>query len=196
VQIFDTNMGLLRSAHIYPKIMSLNLRPIAVIFCSFFLLSGSAFAQKATIEADVKGVDGRPARGAEVRIERQDNKTAPVIAKTDGRGRSTATNLEAGTYKLTATVEGGVQSWLIVKTQAKKPILVEFDMRKTAAVANKGKKKYVWVAAETGTNVGGRWVEVVDQPETTGPSGRNIETLNGNLLNHPQYRTGMPGGGQ
>ena len=58
----------------------------------------------AAIEAEVTGVDGRSAKAAEVRIERQDKKMAQLVGKTDRRGRLTTTNLEVGTYKLTATV--------------------------------------------------------------------------------------------
>ena len=135
-------------------------RLTAVIFSSSFLLLGSAFGQKAVIEADVRGVDGAPAKGAEVRIERQDKKAAPVIAKTDKQGRVVANDLEIGSYKVTATVEGGVQSSQIVKTRSNKPTLIPLDMRKAVAVAGKGKMRSVWVPAQTGSRLGGigkRW---------------------------------------
>jgi hypothetical protein len=88
--------------------MPLHSRLITFIFSSFLIL-GSAFGQMAAIEAEVTGVDGRSAKAAEVRIERQDKKMAQLVGKTDRRGRLTTTNLEVGTYKLTATVEGGIQ---------------------------------------------------------------------------------------
>jgi hypothetical protein len=180
--------------------MSFNSRLVTVIFCSSFFVLTAAFGQKAAIEADVKGVDGRPSKGAEVRIERVDKKTQPVIAKTDGRGHLAANNLEAGTYKLTATVEGGVQSTLMVKTQANKPLLVTFDMRKTAAVTGKKAKRYVWVASETGTRLGGHWVEVGQDGQRTDPSTRNLDMMNGNAMNNLQRQSfgsaPRAGGGQ
>lgn len=155
----------------------------AVIFSSSFLLLGSAFGQKAVIEADVRGVDGAPAKGAEVRIERQDKKTAPVIAKTDKQGRLVANDLEIGSYKVTATVVGGVQSSQMVKTRSNKPTLIPFDMRKTAAVAGKGKKRSVWVPSQTGTRLGGHWEEVgTDVPAKASPYGGAVDTMNGNAF--------------
>jgi hypothetical protein len=164
--------------------MSSNPRFIAVIFCTWFLLIGAAFGQKASIEADIKGVDGRPAKNAEVRIERRDQKTQPVIMKTDGRGHLAATKLDAGTYNVTATVEGGVQSSQVVKTQANKPSIVTFDMRKNAAVTGKTPKRYVWVPSETGSQLGGHWVEVGRDGKKTGPGAQNMDTMNGSSLDN------------
>ena len=159
--------------------MSSKIRLITLIFSLFYLLLSPAFGQKATIEADVIGVDGGPARGAKVRIEGQ--KMTPVFAKTDSRGHLTARNLDAGTYKVTATVEGGIQLSQIVKTQANKAASAVFDMRKTAAIAGKSKKKYVWVQGETGSRFGGHWVETTGD-EKPPASPRNVEMLNGRAL--------------
>ena len=164
-------------------------RLAAVIFSSSFLLLSSAFGQKAVIEADVRGVDGGPAKGAEVRIERQDKKAAPVIAKTDKQGRVVANDLEIGSYKVTATVEGGVQSSQIVKTRSNKPTLIPLDMRKTVAVASKGKKRSVWVPSQTGTRLGGHWEEVgADVPAKTGPYGGPVDTMNGDAFSRQGAR--------
>jgi hypothetical protein len=175
--------------------MSSNSRLLTVIFCTAFFPLGAAFGQPAAIEADVKGVDGRPAKSAEVRIERQDKKMAPMMVKTNWRGHLSATNLEVGTYKLTATVAGGVQSSQVVKTQAQKPSLVTFDLEKTPAVASKGKKKMVYVPAQTGTRVGGGWVQVNDDgtPAST-PNGQNVDTFSGNALQRVQSLAPAPVG--
>ena len=163
--------------------MSSNSRLVAVIFCSTFFLLGNAFGQKAAIQADVKGVDGRPAKAAEVRIERQDKKTAPMLVKTDWRGRMAVANLEVGTYKLTAIVAGGVQSSQIVKAQVHKPLLVTFDLSKTPATVGKSKKRMVYMPAPTGTRIGGGWVEVNDDGQaTTTPNGQNVDTMSGDSL--------------
>ena len=120
--------------------MSSKIRLITLIFSLLCLLLSPAFAQKASIEVDVIGVDGGPAKGAEVWIERQGQKATPVVGKTDHRGHLKARNLDAGTYKLAARVEGGIQLSQIVKTLANKAASAVFDMRKTAAVAGKTKK--------------------------------------------------------
>jgi len=163
--------------------MSSNSRLTTVIFCSTFSLLSAAFGQKASIEGDVKGVDGSPAKSAEVRIERQDKKTAPVVVKTNWRGHLAATNLEVGTYKLTATVAGGIQSSQVVKTRAQKPLLVTFDLEKSPVTTNKSKKRLVYVPAPTGTRIGGGWVEVNDDGQaTTNPTGQKVDTMSGNSL--------------
>jgi hypothetical protein len=163
--------------------MSFNSRLITVIFCSTFSLLSAAFGQKASIEGDVKGVDGRPAKSSEIRIERQDKKAAPVIVKTNLRGHLAATNLEVGTYKLTATVAGGIQSTQVIKTSVQKPLLVTFDFEKHPAVTNKSKKRLVYVPAPTGTRIGGGWVEVNDDGQpTTNPTGQKVDTMSGSSL--------------
>lgn len=159
------------------------LRLVTVIFCTTFFLLGAAFGQKAAIEANVTGVDGRPARTAEVRIERQDKKMAPVIVKTNWRGHLSATNLEVGTYKLTATVAGGVQSSQVVKTRAQpQPLLVTFDLQKVPAMKSKGKKRMVYMPAQTGSRVGGGWVEVSDDGSPASSNGQNVDTMSGSSL--------------
>ena len=173
--------------------MSSNSRLITVIFCSTFSLLGAAFGQKATIEADIKGVDGRPARSAEVRIERQDKKAVPVIVKTNWRGHFSATDLEVGTYKLTATVAGGIQSAQVVKTSVQKPLLVTFDFEKRPAMTNKSKKRMVYLPAQTGTRIGGGWVEVNKDGEATSlPNGQNVDTMGGNSLDRMNTHIAAP----
>jgi hypothetical protein len=159
---------------------------ITLTFASTFLLLNSAFAQKATLQAEVTGVDGRPSRAAQIQIERQDKKMAPLIVAADKRGHLAATSLDAGTYKVTATVEGGIKSSQTVKVRASKPSVVAFNMSKTSAVTGKGKKKYVWVPSETGTHLGGRWVEVDEASTADSPTARNVDTLSGNSLERAQ----------
>jgi hypothetical protein len=156
--------------------MTLNSRLVVVVLCSSFFLGSAAFAQEAALEADVSGVDGCPSKGAEVRIERQDKKMAPIIAKTDRHGHLAATNIEPGTYKITAKVEGGIQSWQIVKTQTSKPLRVTFEMSKSAAITSKQKKKMVWVPPQTGSRLGGHWEEQ-NGPGAAQDNGQNVSTM-------------------
>src|SRR3954447_11291000 len=103
-------------------------RLIALAFASLFLIS-TGFGQPVKIEGEVKGVNNRPAKGADLRVDRVDKKAAPIIVKTDAKGLFAATVLEVGTYKLTATLPGGVQSAQVVKADGKKQIFVTFDMK-------------------------------------------------------------------
>jgi len=171
--------------------MSLKSFCVSLTFASTFLFLNTAFGQKATLQADVIGVDGRPSKSAQVRIERQDKKAAPVIVAADKRGHLVAMNLEAGTYKLTATVEGGIKSSQTVKVQANKPATIAFDLSKSSAVTSKKKKKYIWVPSETGSNLGGRWVETGEDANSTS-SGQNVDKMSGEAMSR-QMRTGVGG---
>lgn len=178
--------------------MHLKKRLSAIAFSFLFLFLGSAFAQKVAIETDVKGVSGSPSKGAEVLIERQDKKVAPLIGKTDRRGRLQVTDLDPGTYKLTVTVEGGIRSSEIVKTETSKTRVI-FDMRKNPAITSKVKKRYVWVEPETGTALGGHWVEVNEGSGASKSSGQNVDVMNANSMNNIQrmthsFRPAAPGG--
>jgi hypothetical protein len=183
-------MSCLSSIKRVKKTMTIPFRRVVVAFCSLFFLAGYVSAQKTPIEADVKGVDGRPAKAAEVRIERQDKKMLPVIGRTDSHGHLAPINLDAGTYKLTATVQGGIQASQIVKTQGNKPLRVAFEMNKTAVVANKKTKNIAWGTPPTGTRIGRRY------KDDDGSSADNVGNINGNALDTAtRQTTSVPGRG-
>lgn len=181
----------------------MSYRP-ATFFAALFgsiTLSSLAFAQS-TLQGDVKGVDGRVAKDAEVRVERQDKKAGPVIVKTNAAGRFVVNNLPAGNYTVMAKVAGGVTSPVqVVKLTATHPMMVSFDLRgpvtRNAAGAAKKKKKYVWVPEETGSHLGGRYVEVPDDAsaDTSADSGANTTKLNEQGLRRLQSPNGMRSGG-
>src|SRR3954451_5584460 len=138
--------------------MTAHFRLIALVLSSFFLVS-AGFGQSVKIEGEVKGLNNKPAKGADLRVDRVDKKAAPVMAKTDAKGHFAATVLEVGTYKLTAMLAGGIQSAQVVKTDVKKRVFVTFEMKpasvKTVAVVTK--KRSIWVPSPTGTHMLGHW---------------------------------------
>lgn len=174
-----------------------NYRSAAVAtFLSSALLAGAAVA--GTIQGDVKGVDGRVAQGAEVRIERQDKKGPAMIVKTDRRGGFLAKGLPDGNYSVMAIVAGGVRSPAqVVKSTAAKPLMVSFDLRNsnTPMLANgkpaKKKTKHIWVPNETGSHLGGHWVEVDEDATDAGPSANHISKTSGAEVKRLQTTQGM-----
>ena len=179
-----------------------NFRLIAFAFSSLFLL-GTAFGQPVKIEGEVKGANNKPAKGANVRVERVDKKAAPVMAKTDAKGRFAATVLDVGTYKLTAMLPGGIQSAQVVKADGKKQLFISFDMKPASAkvVAAPKKKIYRWVPTTTGTHMMGHYEEVDENGSTTTrANGQNVETISGRDLERTLSTTSlppsMPGGGR
>jgi Carboxypeptidase regulatory-like domain len=135
-------------------------------------LSGSAWAAPLTIQGDVKGPDGKPVPSAEVRIQRAGGKVFGGTLKTDGRGRYLFKDLALGSYILRASADGmAATSVDNVVTRADGAVRVDFNLKKQtgAASAPQTKKKgthMVFVPAETGSNMGGRWVEVPDGDST------------------------------
>jgi hypothetical protein len=154
--------------------------------CASLLVVSVALGQTATLQGDVKGVDGRAAKGAEVRIERQDKKGQPVVVKTDSRGRFAVNSVAEGSYTMTAVVAGGLTSPAqAVKARKDRPVIVNFDLRGPVKDANgKPKKQYVWMPDETGSHLGGRYVEV-DQANDA-PNTPNSKKATGKVLQRIQ----------
>ena len=140
-----------------------------------------SFAQKTTIEAQVKGSG---AKAAEVRIDRQDRKAAAVIARTDARGRFITTNLDPGTYKVSILAAGAPPETQVVTTSAKKPVLLKVDLNQPAGTAAK-KKVYVWVPAATGSHMGAHYEEVGTVSGPKGPGASNVENVSAASLQRP-----------
>lgn len=178
--------------------MNSTTRLITLTLSSFFFLLGSAFGQKASLEADVKGIDGKASRSAEIRLERLDKKVAPVGVKANWRGHATLSDVEKGTYKVTAIVEGGVHSSQTVKITANRNLLA-FDLSKSAAAARKANRRFVWQEAATGTHLGGHWVEVGAEASNGKAGAQNVETMNGESMDNMQrmgrgFHPPAPGG--
>ncbi len=167
-------------------------RLIALAFASLFLIS-TGFGQPVKIEGVVKGVNNKPAKGADLRVDRVDKKAAPVLAKTDAKGRFAATVLDVGTYKLTAMLPGGIQSAQVIKADGKKQLFVTFDMKPASAktVAVVKKKRQIWVPSPTGTHMLGHWEEVDDNSPTVRKSGQNVDTMSGRDLERTMSNTNV-----
>ncbi len=170
---------------------------LLITFGTAGIVTSSAFAQS-TVQGDVKGVDGRAAQCAQVRLERQDKKVQPIVVSTDFKGRFLANNVPEGLYKLIATVAGGVQSPAqLIRARANQPAMVSFDLRGPSNTANlhgKKKKKFVWMPEQTGSHIGGHYVEV-DEDAPTAPSALNLQKGSGDAVRQYQDRTNIKEGG-
>jgi hypothetical protein len=176
--------------------MTSHFRLIALVLSSLFLIS-AGFGQSVKIEGEVKGVNNKPAKGADLRVDRVDKEAAPVMAKTDAKGHFAATVLEAGTYKLTATLPGGIRSAQVVKANAKKQVFITFDMKPASArtIAAVGKKRYIWVPTTTGTHLNGHYEEIDDtSPTHARASGDNVEYMSGRDLEGWNRMHNLPNG--
>lgn len=123
----------------------MKVRNFALPAVGVLLLSLSAFAQTSSIEGDVKGVDGKPLRGALVKIERKDIRGNYKV-KTDKKGHFFHAGLPLGMYRLVLEVDGkDVDSVDNVRTRLGDPAVVNFDMQ-----AAEQRRQAMQRAAESG----------------------------------------------
>ena len=161
-------------------------------------LAGNAWAAAAAIEGTVKDVKGKPLKGAEIRIETKNGNSVGKVT-TDAKGHYLYSGLQAGsTYNVTLVVDSAIKASLNnVKTNVGKPQELNFDLKKaSASQASSGKKakKMVWIPAQTGTNLGGRWVEVYEDGSSAGGVPRASTSGKGALGSAQSGSSGVRGG--
>jgi hypothetical protein len=111
--------------------------------------------QSGGVQVDVKGLDGKPVNGAEVRIETA--KAGALSVKTDQKGRYVFKGLVPGLYKVTVLVNKIPTAPANVNALYEGPVRVEFNLQ--AIAAGKKPRQWAWIV-EQGSHIGGRWVEV------------------------------------
>src|SRR4029077_14170252 len=135
--------------------MFIRSRIIGLVLLSLGLSMGSVRATTPTIQGDIKGPDGKPLPGAEVRIERKDAKVSPVTVTADKNGRYVFNNLALGSYKVVASKNGmAATATNNIRTRAEGAVRVDFGLKKQtgeakASVPAKKAKHMVWVPADT-----------------------------------------------
>ena len=133
----------------------------------FVLCAATAWAGPSAIQGVVKDAKGQAIKGADVRVESKDGKQQFNTVKTDAKGRYVSEGLPAGVYKVTLMVHGAVKASITnTKTKADQTTQLNFDLKPVpaaqASAEQKKGKHMVWVPAQTGSHIGGRWVEVDD----------------------------------
>lgn len=159
--------------------MSNSSRKVVSAITALVLLGGTAWAAApAMIQGDVKGPDGKALNGADVRIQRKGGQAFAKAMKTDAKGRYVFKDLTVGSYDLMVSANGmAATAAQNVATTERGAVRVNFDLKNqtgkggTAATKKKA-KKMVWMPGETGSHIGGRWVEVADDG-TVDDSSRN-----------------------
>jgi hypothetical protein len=131
------------------------------------LFAASAWAATSVLQGVVKDPNGRPVKGADIRIEAKDGSRLLKTVKTDVNGHYVSDALPAGSYRVTLILNGAVKASIdSAKTKSGQPTQLNFGLKSTSASqasgAVKKTKHKVWVTAGTGTHLGGRWVEEDD----------------------------------
>src|SRR5262249_15323782 len=154
----------------------------------------SAWAGPGSIQGIVKDGKGQPVKGADVRVESRDGKQLFNTVKTDGKGRYISQGLRPGVYRVTLLVNGAVKASIMnTNTTADQATQLNFDLKPaTASQASAGQKKgkhMVWVPADTGSHIGGRWVEV-DEGGNAGAGALNVKRGSAEAVRQEQLRSG------
>jgi hypothetical protein len=173
----------------------MNSRTISVIFLAITFCARAAWADTAAIEGTVKDVNGKFVNGADIRIEAKDGSSWHKLAKTDAKGHYAYVGLTAGTYRVSLVVSGATKASINnVKAQAGNSTNLNFDLQGKAGAAQtstsaKKKTHHVYMPGQTGTNLGGRWVEVEDGDNTTTKS--NVTRTGAGGLSSMQSNSGQ-----
>ena len=106
----------------------------------------------------------KPIAGAEVHISAKDGSGLQKIVRTDSNGQYGVSGLPVTDYEVVLFVNGQIKATLANQhVFGNKPTQTDFKL--TGKYASNAKKKHthmVYVPAETGSNLSGRWVEVDD----------------------------------
>jgi 5-hydroxyisourate hydrolase-like protein (transthyretin family) len=164
----------------------------------FLLCAATAWAGPASIQGIVKDAQGKPIKGADVRIESRDGKQLFNTAKTDTQGRYISQGLQPGVYRVALVVNGAVKASITnTKTKADQATQLNFDLKPVtasqASAAGKSGKHKVWVPSNTGSHIGGSWVEV-DDSGTTAAGALNVKRSSAEALRQEQLNRASQNG--
>ena len=178
------------------------IKSLQIGLMGFLLCAATAWAGPASIQGIVKDAQGKPIKGADVRIESRDGKQLFNTVKTDTQGRYISQGLQPGVYRVSLVVNGAVKADIgNTKTKSDQATQLNFDLKPVAAsqasAAGKSGKHRVWVPSNTGSHIGGSWVEV-DDSGTTNAGALNVKRGSAEALRQEQLsRTSRSGlGGQ
>jgi hypothetical protein len=158
----------------------------------FVLCAATAWAGSSAIRGVVKDARGQAIKGADVRIESRDGKKVFKTVKTDGSGRYVSDGLAPGVYRVSLIVNGAIKASIMnTRTHPDQPTQLNFDLKPVSAsqantVAKKG-KHMVWVPSQTGSHIGGRWVEV-DENDTADTGALNVKKGSAEDLHRAQMQ--------
>ena len=163
-----------------------------------FLCVASVWAGPSSIQGIVKDAKGQPIKGADVQIQSRDGKQMFGTVKTDSKGHYTSLALQPGVYRVSLIVNGSVKASIMnTKTKENRATQLNFDLKPTTAAgaAQKKGKHMVWVPANTGSHIGGRWVEV-DDGGAAAAGALNVRTGSAEAVRLNQLQSnsnGLPG---
>ena len=161
-------------------------------------------AAGSAVEGIIKDANGRPIAGADVRVEARTGSTWHKFLKSDARGHYACDGLVPGaTYRVTLLINGAAKASINNVLAKSGSTQLNFDLKNGSASQNssvtKKGKHYVYIPSETGSHLGGRWVEVDDNGQADSVGVNNVERAGSEALRRMQSNSGgmgnVPGGG-
>ena len=158
---------------------SMFIKSLQIGLIGFLLCVATAWAGPASIQGIVKDAQGKPIKGADVRIASRDGKQLFNTVKTDSQGRYISQGLQPGVYRVSLVVNGAVKAAIgNTKTKSDQATQLNFDLKPMAtgqaSTEQKKGKHMVWVPNRTGSHLGGNWVEVDEKANEHSRS--NVQT--------------------
>ena len=158
----------------------------------------NAWSATPALQGIVTDTNGKPIKGAEVKIEARTGKFANAM-KTDANGHYGFDGLTTGiSYKVTLMINGAIKAQILnASARAGKPAELNFDLRRTKAYSG---KRRIWVPESTGTHIGGgRWVILDDDGKVVNDDS-SVSQIGQQDVKQMQMGSGGPnrpkGGGQ
>jgi 5-hydroxyisourate hydrolase-like protein (transthyretin family) len=175
------------------------IKSLQIGFVGLFFGIASAWAGTASIQGIVKDAKGQPIKGANVQVTSRDGKQLFNTVKTDSQGRYISEGLQPGVYRVSLVVNGAVKAAISnTKTKADQSTVLNFDLKPAAAgqatAGQKTGKHVVWIPAQTGSHMGGRWVEV-DDGGTAAPGSLNVQKGSAEAIQRQVQQMGSSRGG-
>jgi hypothetical protein len=140
------------------------------------------------IQGMVTDSNKNPIAGAEVHITAKDGSGLQKIVRTDSNGQYGVSKLPVTDYEVVLFVNGQIKASLTNQhVFGNKPTQMDFKL--TGKYVDNAKKKHthmVFVPAETGSNLSGRWVEVDDQTGTGAVGSTEVSHLSGAAVRQMQ----------
>jgi hypothetical protein len=181
-----------------PMDHDLVLRLIRLLALGAFFFPGNLFAGISAVEGTIKDTNRRPIGGADVRVEAKNGSTWNRLVKSDTKGHYIYDGLTPGiTYRVTLLINGVVKASINNVLAKAGSTELNFDLKTNSVFGNsvvmrKG-KHYVYVPAETGSHLGGRWVEVDENGQADSVGVNNVERINAEALRRIQSNSGAVG---
>jgi Carboxypeptidase regulatory-like domain len=168
-------------------IKSLRLSAIALLV-SAVAAWASAPVGPARIQGIVTDSNKNPIAGAEVHIQAKDGSGLEKIVRTDANGQFGVSNLPVTDYEVVLFVNGQAKASLNnQKVFSNKPTQMDFKLTgKYAANIEKKHTHMVYMPPETGSNLGGRWVEVDDRSGAAVAKSTEVQRLSGDAVRQMQ----------